>query len=281
MKHPLVSTAWLEAHLSDSDLVVIEATMNQILGRDEITYASPMFIPRTRRVNIDTELSDTDSLQVHAFPTVEQFNAFTHKQGITPTSTVVIYDNQGVYCAPRAWWIFKAMGFEQVFILDGGLPQWLAEKRPVVAECDAFEAVADHFRGTFAQDKVTTIAGMQDNLVSACAVVIDARSSARFSGEAAEPRPGMRSGHIPNSKNLPFAEVFNGHVYRSSEALQKRFSALGCEPSERLVFTCGSGITACIIMVAAIIAGFESVSLYDGSWSEWGSTESLPVATGA
>ncbi|HBC36636.1 MAG TPA: sulfurtransferase, partial [Marinobacter adhaerens] len=195
---------------------------------------------------------------------------------------VVLYDNQGIYSAPRAWWILRSMGLEQVFVLDGGLPQWLAEGREAVSAPINSAASLGNMAGRLDRRRVRDSAFVLQHLDDERVSVIDARSRARFLAQAPEPRPGVRGGHIPNSLNLPFTEVLDGYRFKPVSELESTFKRLApsLQPGDghQLVFSCGSGITACIILLAAELAGYDQLSLYDGSWADWGSDDSLPVA---
>ncbi|MCG8519504.1 MAG: sulfurtransferase [Pseudomonadales bacterium] len=277
MPSPLVTTDWLQGNLDNEQLVLIDASMTNVVGKEPITYDHPLFIPGSRRIDLEGTLCDTGSSQLHAFPTEAQFTAEARRLGIGPDSLVVLYDNQGIYSAPRAWWIFRSMGLTDVCVLDGGLPQWLAEGRETVDTPIADAATGHSVTGNLDANRVRDAAYVLQHLESEEVAVIDARSRARFLAQAPEPRPGVRGGHIPNSFNLPFTEVLDDYRFKPADQLTARFTDLELHPDSQLVFSCGSGITACIILLAAELAGFKALSLYDGSWADWGSNETLPI----
>ncbi len=283
MEYPLVSTAWLEAQLTSPELVLLDASMAVVIGKEPILYPEPVCIPRSRPFDIENAFCDKTAKQIHALPTFAQFTAGIARLGISPDSVVVIYDNQGIYSAPRAWWTFKVMGFERVYVLDGGLPQWIEEDRLTssryqeegidywpVETAELTETL--QYQAHRVMDAEAVLARLEDDT----SAIIDARGRARFLGQMAEPRPGVRSGHIPHSQNLPFADVLNGNKIKDKTALQLIFAGLS-DDRETRIFSCGSGITACILILASISTGHKNAVLYDGSWAEWGSRGELPI----
>lgn len=277
MEFPLVTTSWLDANLDLEQLILVDVSMSKVVGKKAIEYQVPLFIPNSSHLDLEKSLCNLGSPQTHAFPTEEQFTVVAQRLGVNSESIVVFYDNQGIYSSPRAWWIFQAMGFKNVFVLDGGLPQWLLENRRVVSNITSIEAEIGNVNGSFQQQLVCDANFILENMNNRQLAVLDARSRERFLGVAPEPRSGVRSGHIPNSVNLPFPEVLNGYCFKSAEQLAAVFSALLGNNIRSLIFSCGSGITACIILLSAVIAGYRDLTLYDGSWSDWGSNVSLPV----
>ncbi|MCH1928617.1 sulfurtransferase [Shewanella sp. A25] len=283
MEYPLVSTQWLEDHLNDTHLVLLDASMKTVIGKEPIVYDESVCIPRSRRFDLEQDFCDLSSSQIHAMPTLAQFIVGISQLGITPESLVVIYDNQGIYSAPRAWWMFKVMGFHRVYVLDGGLPLWMEEDRVIssryqeegidfgLSDIDALAEVLS-YQDELVCDAKTVLSKIDDTNTA----IIDARGRGRFLGQVAEPRPGIRSGHIPGSMNLPFVEVLKGYSIKSSSELQAIFQWLTGNKTQR-VFSCGSGITACILILASVAAGHSNAVLYDGSWADWGSRTDLPI----
>lgn len=277
MKHPLVTTDWLEKNLHDKQLIILDTSMVKVVGKEPIEYKQPIFIPNSKRFDLENVFCNLASCQNNAFPTQEQCTKAAQTLGINADSIVVLYDNQGIYSSPRAWWIFQAMGFNNAVVLDGGLPQWLLENRPTVSSLSNILLEQGNVNGTYQSNLVCDSSYLVENMTNENLAIIDARSSARFTGETAEPRAGMRSGHIPSSLNLPFAKILDNHCFKNSQQLTEIISTLVLNKNTEIVFTCGSGITACIIMLGARIAGYHNTVLYDGSWSDWGSDESLPI----
>jgi len=276
MKNPLVTTSWLQDHLSDCKLVLLDASMNKVVGKKAVEYDKLTLIPETKKLDLENTLCDMNSSQTHAFPTAKQFSLEAQRLGIKSDSTVVIYDNQGIYSAPRAWWIFQAMGFTNVLVLDGGLPKWISENRETVSEYSLGITEQGDVKGSFKSNLVCDSKYIMEHLYNDLFTVVDARSNERFLGMMPEPRSGVRSGHIPESINLPFAEVLDGDSFKTQEQITAIFETIVKDDCQ-LIFSCGSGITACIILLASRIAGYQSVTLYDGSWADWGGNELFPI----
>lgn len=283
MEYPLVSTQWLEAHLTDPYLVLLDASMEIVIGKEPLIYDEPICIPRSRRFDVEEQFCDKTSTQVHALPTFAQFIQGIAQLGIEPDSVVVIYDNQGIYSSPRAWWTFKVMGFNRVYVLDGGLPQWIEEDRIISSRYQAegvdygptdVDTLADVLQ--YHPERVMDAEAVLKRIEDPDTAIIDARGAPRFLGQVSEPRPGVRSGHIPRSVNLPFAQVLDGNKIKTVSELQSIYQGLAAGKSAR-IFSCGSGITACILILASVAAGHTNPILYDGSWADWGSRTDLPI----
>ncbi len=286
IKSPIVTTAWLEDNLHNKQVIILDTSMNKVVGKKPLTYDEPVFIPMSKRFDLENIFCNLTSSHHNAFPSQALFTQEAQKLGINADNIVVLYDNQGIYSAPRAWWVFQTMGFKHAVVLDGGLPQWLFENRATVSELSREHAEQGNIIGVYQSSLVCDSNYIIENITSDKQTIIDARLTARFLGRTAEPRAGVRSGHIPKSVNLPFAQILTQHRFKNSQQLANIFSSLlsnkcnesnESNESNEIIFTCGSGITACIIMLAAVIAGYQHTTLYDGSWSDWGSNDSLPV----
>ncbi len=275
----LVSTEWLAAHLKDPDLRILDASWYMpAQNRDAKAEYQAAHIPGARFFDID-DISDQRSSLPHMAPPPEKFISRMRAMGVGDGHQVVVYDGSGLFSAARVWWTFRLMGKLDVAVLDGGLPKWQAEGRETE---DMPPIVKDRHMTTSRQNHlvkdVTQVAHAAKLLE---AEIVDARSAARFSGEAPEPRPGLRAGHIPGSKNVPFASVLNGDgTMKPVDEIKAIFSQAGVDLSKPVITTCGSGVTAAVLSLALERIGHRNHSLYDGSWSEWGMYEDLGVEKG-
>lgn len=270
MTNPIVSAAWLYDHLNDSDLIILEARLEQ--NQSNLENQNPSLqIKGARLFDIKNNFSDTSNPLPNTFPSEEQFTVESQKLGISKNSTIIIYDTLGIYSSPRTWWMFKAMGHSNVFVLDGGLPEWIKEGFPTENQ-NQTNYPKGNFEAKFQPELIKNKEQILENITTKGAVLIDARSADRFYATLEEPRAGLRSGHIPNSVNVPFTELQRDGKFKTAEEL-KEILNLSDKP---LFFTCGSGITACIVLLAAELISDSPKAVYDGSWTEWGISD-LPI----
>ncbi len=275
----LVSTDWLAKHLKDPDLRVLDASWYlPDQGRDARSEYEAAHVPGARFFDID-EISDQRSELPHMAPPVEKFMSRMRAMGVGDGHQVVVYDGAGLFSAARVWWLFKLMGQRDVAVLDGGFPKWQAENRPVE---DMPPMVRDrHMTVRRQNDLVRDVTQVAAAAKLGDQQIIDARAPERFRGEAAEPRPGLRPGHIPGARNVFFRDLLaEDGTMKAPDALRAVFEAAGVDLSRPAITTCGSGVTAAVLNLALERLGKRDHSLYDGSWAEWGMSPTLPVATG-
>jgi thiosulfate/3-mercaptopyruvate sulfurtransferase len=275
----LVSTEWLEKELGAPDLRVIDASFFLPADRrDARAEYETEHIPGAVFLDID-EVSDPSNSVPHMVPPEAKFASRMASLGLRDGQRFVVYDNSPLHSAARAWWMLRTFGAHYVAMLDGGMQKWKAEGLPL--ESGRPQVRHGHFSPSLDAGAVADKAFVCGLLGSGSHEILDARAAGRFTGEEAEPRPGMASGHIPGSKNLPQGKLFNSdNSWKQGEALRSAFDAAGVDLGKPMVTTCGSGITACVLLFGAHLLGKEDVKLYDGSWSEWGADPATPKATG-
>lgn len=274
----LVDTGWLAEHLRDPAVRVVDGTsFLPNVPRNARREYEAKHIPGAVFIDVD-EASDHASPLPHMLPKPEAFAKLVGGLGIGSEHRVVVYDSQGVRTAPRIWWMFRVFGHDNVAVLDGGLPKWEAEGHPVTANAESPRPAI--FRPRFRPELVRDIDQMMANQKSRAAQVIDARPAGRFAGREPEPRPGLRSGHIPGSCNMPLEMLIDPNTQRvfPAEQLKASFDRLGIDPGKPVVTTCGSGVAACAVSLGLYLLGHENVPVYDGSWSEWGAHDDVEVA---
>jgi thiosulfate/3-mercaptopyruvate sulfurtransferase len=274
---PLVSTDWLAGQLGSSDLIIFDATMylpNEPKdGRTEFLAAH---IPGARFFDINV-VADPDTDLPHMVPAPGRFARLIGAMGISNASRVVFYDQKGLSSAARGWWLMGLFGHDRAAVLDGGLPKWVREGGPVESG-DAAPARAAEFRPDFRATRLRGIGDVLRNLDAPTELVLDARAAGRFVATAPEPRAGMRGGHIPASRNLPYTDLLAAdQTFLARVALRERFAAAGVDGSRPVVTSCGTGVTACILTLGLTLAGLPEGAVYDGSWTEWGGRADTPV----
>lgn len=272
---PLASTAWLSENLANPSVVVLNATIPKVTGsrsqKNELQIQGTLFF------DIKKVFSDLSSDLPNMLPDPKDFQENARKLGINANSKIVIYDELGIYSSARVWWMFRIMGHTQVAILDGGMPAWLEANLPTEEKSDTKDVVYGNFESNFDKNMVVDQQTVLDALDQKEYVVLDARSNGRFYGTAPEPRADLKSGHMPNAKSLPYFRLLqDGKTMKPIEELKTIFDEFDLE-NKQLIFSCGSGITACILLLAAYHIGLKNLAVYDGSWTEWGQSNDLPI----
>lgn len=263
IESPLISVNWLNNNADVSNLIVLDATINKVI------HDSSIRIPNARFFDIKQKFSDVSAPFPSTFPSKEQFQKEARALGINRDSIIVVYDDKGIYSSARAWWLFKTFGFNNVAVLEGGLPEWKVQNFKVENYQHETYTQGD-FEAEYQPRLMTDFKGIKAFSNDSEALIIDARSEHRFKCLVDEPRAGLRRGTIPNSINLPYTLLLEGHKLKSKVELSKIFNNL-VEDKPKVVFSCGSGITACILALAATLCNYNNLIVYDGSWTEYGS----------
>jgi len=271
-----VSTDWLAAHLADPDVVVVDGSWHlPTSGRNAAAEFVETHVPGAVSFDIDA-VADTSTPLPHMLPTAEKFAEMVGAMGIGDGERIVVYDSAGLASAPRLWWTFKVMGAPDVVILEGGLPKWRAEGRPV--ESGTVSRPPRRFTARLDPAAVRDLAQVRNNLIDKGFQLVDARPAARFQGTAPEPRPWVKSGRVPGSLNVPSSDLIADGRLKDEATLRKAFTDAGVDLKQPIVTSCGSGVNAATLSLALDILGVAPTALYDGSWTEWGARDDTPIA---
>jgi thiosulfate/3-mercaptopyruvate sulfurtransferase len=266
LKYPVVSVEWLSNHLDAENLVILDGSIKEVAN--PTSDVSEVQIPNARFFDLKTAFSDTSAPFPTTFPSEAQFTKEAQKLGIFKDSAIVVYDDKGIYSSARVWWLFKAMGHDNVAVLDGGLPEWIKSGHTTEIKSEEPRTKGD-FVAKYKPETMVFFDDVKQASDKKSHVIIDARSEARFKELEPEPRAGLRMGTIPNSVNMPYKELLHRHELISKERIKTKFQELA-NKEDKLIFSCGSGITACVLALGATMSGYENISVYDGSWTEWG-----------
>lgn len=274
MSVPLVSAQWLFEQLENPKLVILDASPSSNKSNLVPEFTS-IKIKGARIFDSENVFVDSEKEVPNMFPTEEKFTKECQRLGINNDSLIVVYDNLGIYMSPRVWWMFKSMGHKNIAVLDGGLSAWKKLNFPY-EDYNQAKVSKGNFIASYQENYVKEASFILKNIKTETCAVVDARSTGRFLGELPEPRENMQSGHIPNSKNIPFRNVLNNGFMKPKDELKMVFKEV-LDEKKPLVFTCGSGVTACIILLASELISDTEKYLYDGSWVEWGLGSKYPI----
>lgn len=279
-KNWIVETDWLADHLDAPDLLILDGSWHlPTSGRDARAEYNAEHIPGALFFDID-DLTDEKSPLPHMLPSSVKFASRMKKMGVGDGMRIVVYDTYGLFSAARVWWTFRAMGHNDVAVLNGGLKKWKAEGRDI-EDMPPMQRTARHFTPRVQSELIRDMDDMKAYVEKGNMQIVDARPAGRFEGREPEPRPGLRGGHMPGARNVPSAAILNADgTLKSRDELIALFKGAGIDPAGPVVTTCGSGVTAAMLSLALAVAGQTNAAVYDGSWAEWGQDNGLPVATG-
>lgn len=266
MKNTIVSAAWLHENLSNPKLIILDASASS-------NATNQNYIPHSIYFNLNGVFSDLTSNLPNTMPSASQFEKECQLLGINSDSEIVVYDNKGIYYSPRVWWMFKTMGHQNVKVLDGGLPHWIEQAYPSTTKLTQ-ATTKGNFKAVFDKNSLVNYRDVEENLSFLSFLLVDARSEGRFQGIEEEPRKELQSGNIPMSINVPYTEVLENGKFKSIEELTKVLYLVEMD-TRPIVFSCGSGLTACIVLLATALISEHEMAIYDGSWTEWATKQKL------
>ena len=273
---PIVSVAWLQEHLDHKNLIILDCTIPKVTEKSNaVNSDEKLQIKGAIFFDIKNTFSDVNGKFPNTILSPKEFEYKAQELGINNNSLIVCYDDLGVYSSPRVWWMFQLMGFTNVAVLDGGLPKWIEHKYPIEKQQNNSRSKGN-FKTNYQSGKIKFTNDILSAINNKTILIADARSKGRFNSTESEPRNDVKGGHIPNSVSLPFSEIIENGTFKSEEALKVIFNEINPE-KKPFIFSCGTGITASVLALGAEISGSKNYAVYDGSWTEWGSTENLPI----
>lgn len=273
---PLVSVAWLKLNLGSENLLIFDCTIPKVTAKSSLSISDKKVqIKGANFFDIKNAFSDKNAAFPNTVLSPKEFEEKAKELGINHDSCIVVYDDLGIYSAPRVWWMFRLMGFNNIAVLDGGLPEWSLKGYPT-EKPEKHQYKKGNFLANYKSEKIKFTNDMLSAIEDQTILIADARSKGRFYTTEPEPRNDVKPGHIPNSVSLPFGTILEDDKMKSEEELKEIFDKMKPE-NKKFIFSCGTGITACVLALGAEVSGIKNVSVYDGSWTEWGSTEGLPI----
>ena len=272
---PKVKAKWLYHHLEDENLIIFNATIPKVTDKENLSLKESYKIKGAVFFDIKNTFSDKEAAFPNTILSPEKFQDKAQEIGVNNNSCIIVYDEIGIYSSARVWWMFQLMGFTNIAVLDGGFPAWKSKEYPVEQK-HLINLSKGDFKSFYQPDKIKFTKDVLENIKNKESIVLDARSKGRFYATEPEPRNDIRGGHIPGSVSLPYSEILDHQYLKSNEDLKSIYQDLNTL-NKPIIFSCGSGITASVLALGAEIAGIKKYAVYDGSWTEWGSTNHLPI----
>ena len=272
---PKVKAKWLYHHLEDENLIIFNATIPKVTDNENLSLKENYKIKGAVFFDIKNTFSDKEAAFPNTILSPEKFQDKAQEIGVNNNSCIIVYDEIGIYSSARVWWMFQLMGFTNIAVLDGGFPAWKSKDYPIEQK-HLINLNKGDFKSFYQPDKIKFTKDILENIKNKGSIVVDARSKGRFYATEPEPRNDIRGGHIPGSVSLPYSEILDHQYLKSDEDLKTIYQDLN-KLNKPIIFSCGSGITASVLALGAEIAGVKKYAVYDGSWTEWGSTNHLPI----